>query len=274
MATLRPHPFVLVASNHGTLIVNRNDYRMVDTNRGYGVGYQILNTGSFDQQEVGFVTALLAARRAGFGDGVVAVDCGANIGVHTVEWAKNIHGWGRVIAFEAQERIYYALAGNIAINNCLNATAHWAAVGSESKQIRIPVPDYQVPSSFGSLELKQRQKNEFIGQQIDYSDAATQAIEQKTIDSLGLDRMDLIKIDVEGMELDVLEGARETNLRCKPVMVIEIIKTDAAAVNALLQEWGYQIFPLGINILAVHESDPTLSMLSLNDGNLSLNIRR
>ena len=273
MATLRPLPFVLVASNHGTLIVNRNDYRMVDSNRGYGVGYQILNTGSFDPQEVGFVTALLTARRTGFGDGVVAVDCGANIGVHTVEWAKHIHGWGRVIAFEAQERIYYALAGNIAINNCLNAMAHWAAVGSESRQIRIPVPDYQVPSSFGSLELKEG-KNEFIGQQIDYSDAATQAIEQKTIDSLGLDRMDLVKIDVEGMELDVLEGARETIARCKPVMVIEIIKTDAAAVNALLKKWGYQIFPLGINILAVHDSDPTLTMISFKDGNLTLNIRR
>lgn len=86
--------------------------------------------------------------------------------------------------------------------------------------------------------------------------------------------MDLIKIDVEGMELDVLEGARETIVRCKPVMVVEIIRTDAAVVNALLKKWGYQIFPLDINVLAVDDSDPTLSMLSLNDGNLNLNLRR
>lgn len=127
---------------------------MVDINRGYGVGYQIMNTGSFDPQDVGIVAALLTARRTGFGDGVVAVDCGANIGVKTVEWAKYIHGWGRVIGFEAQERIYYSLAGDIAINNCLNVMGRWAAVGFESKQIRIPVPDHHVPSSFGSLELK------------------------------------------------------------------------------------------------------------------------
>lgn len=274
MASLRPHPFVLVASNHGTLIVNRNDYRMVDANRGYGVGYQILNSGSFDPQEVGMVTALLSVRRAEFGDGVVAVDCGANIGVHTVEWAKHAYGWGRVIAFEAQEKIYYALAGNIAINNCLNATAHWAAVGSESKRIQIPVPNYLVPSSFGSLELKKTEKNEFIGQTIDYSDANTQAVDQRTIDSLELSRLDLIKIDVEGMELDVLDGARETIARCKPIMVIEIIKTDVVAVRALLQEFGYRTFPLGINVLVVHESDPTLNKLALNNGNLNLIVER
>ena len=43
-AIKRPAPFVLVSSGHGTLIVNRNDYRMIDAERGYGVGYDILNT--------------------------------------------------------------------------------------------------------------------------------------------------------------------------------------------------------------------------------------
>jgi FkbM family methyltransferase len=51
----------------------------------------------------------------------VAIDCGANIGTHTIEWAKKMTGWGAVIGIEAQERIFYALAGNIAINNCFNA---------------------------------------------------------------------------------------------------------------------------------------------------------
>ena len=42
---LRPAPFVLVSSGHGTLIVNRNDYQMIDAKNGYGVGYQILVVG-------------------------------------------------------------------------------------------------------------------------------------------------------------------------------------------------------------------------------------
>jgi len=38
----------MASSNHGNLIVNRHDYRMVDDSRGYGVGFQILNKSSFD----------------------------------------------------------------------------------------------------------------------------------------------------------------------------------------------------------------------------------
>ena len=84
--------FVLASSDHGTMIVNRLDYRMVDTERGYGVGFQILQTAAFDVAEVRLMVDLLALRRKHFGDGVVAIDCGANIGVHTIEWAKAMTG--------------------------------------------------------------------------------------------------------------------------------------------------------------------------------------
>ena len=79
--------FVLASSKHGAMIVNRFDYHMVDAERGYGVGFQILETAEFDQSEVDMALQLLNLRRRHHGDGVVAIDCGANIGVHTVEWA-------------------------------------------------------------------------------------------------------------------------------------------------------------------------------------------
>ena len=272
MATFRSAPFILTSSNHGTLIVNRNDYRMVDTNRGYGVGYQILNTGSFDHDEVNVVLALLSIRRKHFGDGVVALDCGANIGVHTIEWAKQMHTWGKVIAFEAQEKIYYALAGNIAINNCLNASAIFAAIGSENKDIKIPVPNYLVPASFGSLELKQNKSNEFIGQVINYDESAMSIVTQKTIDSFNWPRVDLIKIDVEGMETEVLQGASDTTERCKPIMQIEIIKTDKTQVDAYLLKYGYKTYSMGINLLAIHQDDPSCNNLTQNANGLNLTI--
>src|SRR6202000_1840143 len=173
--------FVLASSNHGTMIVNRNDYRMIDAEHGYGVGFQILQTGSFDPTEVRLVLDLLALRRKHHGDGVVAIDCGANIGVHTIEWAKAMTGWGSVLSIEAQERIYYALAGNIAINNCFNALAVNAAVSSESGTMQVPNPNYFTPSSFGSLELRQRPNTEFIGQHIDYADN-TVLVRKMTLD--------------------------------------------------------------------------------------------
>jgi FkbM family methyltransferase len=249
--------FVLASSDHGTMIVNRFDYRMVDAQRGFGVGFQILERASFDPTEVRLVTDLLTLRRKHHGDGVVAIDCGANIGVHTVEWAKMMTGWGSVLAIEAQERIYYALAGNIAINNCFNAIAVHGAVSSDSGVLEIPNPNYFVPSSFGSLELRQRQGNEFIGQPIDYQNTVN--VRKLKLDEFDLPRVDLIKIDIEGMELEAIEGASRTIAASHPIMLIEKIKTDATKLNHMLQAQGYELIEAGINLLAIHASDKALA---------------
>jgi FkbM family methyltransferase len=166
-------------------------------------------------------------------------------------------GWGSVIAIEAQERIYYALAGNIAINNCFNALAVNAAVSSETGTMQIPNPNYFLPSSFGSLELRQRPGNEFIGQPIDYADN-TVLVRKMTLDELNLPRLDFIKIDIEGMEMEALAGARETIRKYRPILLIEKIKTDNQQLEQWLRENGYQTMALGINILAVHQSDASL----------------
>jgi FkbM family methyltransferase len=253
--------FVLASTNHGTMIVNRFDYRMIDQQRGFGVGFQLLETASFDPLEVQLAEQLLALRRKYHGDGVIAIDCGANIGVHTVEWANLMVGWGSVLAIEAQERIYYALAGNITINNCFNAVAIHAAVSSEGGWLSIPRPNYLVPSSFGSLELRQRPTNEFIGQQIDYV-GNTAEVRKMPLDDFKLTRCDLIKIDIEGMELEALEGAKAMIERCRPIMLIEKIKTDAESLRQWLEARGYRIVEAGINMLAIHGSDRTLAEIA------------
>jgi len=58
----RPIAFVLAACNHGSMILNRNDYHMVDADNGYGVGIQILTESGFDQGEVDFVLILTSVR--------------------------------------------------------------------------------------------------------------------------------------------------------------------------------------------------------------------
>ena len=252
--------FVLAASNHGAMILNRFDYRPVDGG-GIGVGHQILESGAFDPSEVELAIQLLELRRIHHGDGVVAIDCGANIGVHSVEWAIAMTGWGSVVAIEAQERIYYALAGNIAINNCFNAIALHAAVSSESGVMQIPNPDHCTPSSFGSLELRQSAGNEFIGQPVDYSEAGMVPVQKMTLDGLRLPRVDLIKIDVEGMELEALEGARGVLTMSRPILLVESIKSARETITALLVELGYHVVDAGINILAVHKTDPTINQL-------------
>jgi len=258
---MRPIAFILASTNHGSMLVNRFDYRLTN-NGGYGLGFQILNSSSFDQSEIDFVLHLLLIRKHNFGDGVVAIDCGANVGVHTIEWAKLMHGWGKVIAVEAQERIFYALCGNITLNNCFNARAVWAAIGEKEGTIQVPVPDYFKPSSFGSLEIRKTESTEFIGQEIDYSDKGTQTIRMISIDSMALQRADLIKIDIEGMEMEALNGAVQTIQKYKPQLIIEKIKTNEKELNDFLLSFGYKIFPLGINLLAIHESDPSILLVN------------
>jgi FkbM family methyltransferase len=233
---------------------------MINAEQGFGVGFQLLETAAFDPLEVKLAIEILTLRRRHYGDGVLALDCGANIGVHTIEWAKAMTSWGSVLAVEAQERIYYALAGNIAINNCFNAVAVHAAVSSEPGIMQIPTPNYTVPSSFGSLELRYRANTEFIGQPINYSENMT-AIRQLAIDEYNLPRVDFIKLDVEGMELDALEGASKTIERSLPILLIERIKSNAEQISRWLAERGYVLRELGINTLAVHADDKTRAEL-------------
>ena len=253
--------FVVAASNHGTMIVNRFDYQRASTGESYGVGHQILEYAAFDPSEVDMALQLLTVRRKHFGDGVVAIDCGANIGAHAVEWAIAMAGWGTVLAIEAQERLFYALAGNIAINNCFNAKAMHAAVAAKGGTMGMPAPDYMKPSSFGSLELKPTAHPEFIGQVIDYSPEKAVEIQAVALDDLALPRVDFIKIDIEGMEMEALEGSRKTIKAQRPILLVESIKVDPKALQSWLVGRGYHVISAGINRLAVHEGDPTLADL-------------
>ena len=93
---------------------------------------------------------------------------------------------------------------------CLNAAA-----GARDGTIEAPIVDYGAEGNFGALS--------FVGQ-------GPGKIEVTTVDGLGLDRCRLIKIDVEGMEPDVLEGARATIRRFKPVVYTENKKGERSAV--------------------------------------------
>ena len=84
-----------------------------------------------------------------------------------------------------------------------------------------------------------------------------------TLDSLGLARVDLIKIDVEGMEMNVLAGAAALIGRHRPAMVVEHIKTDAEKLRRWLEALDYRVLVSGINFVAIHNSDPGLASIQV-----------
>lgn len=248
--------FTLANTSHGAMLVNRFDYNHLFNGDFYGVGAQLLENGVYDRYEVDMLKELLKVRRAHHGDGVVAIDLGANIGVHSLEWASLMKGWGAVVAVEAQERIFYALAGNLTLHNAFNARAIWAAVDETEGEIAIPEPDYTKQASFGSFELKPRMGVEFIGQPIDYGKPSVY-VKTISVDSLELQRCDLMKMDIEGMEESGLRGAVETLKRCQPLVYVETIKSDQGVIKAFLESFGYECMPNGMNMLAVHTDDPS-----------------
>ena len=288
---LRPLPFVLASTNIGTMILNHCDRHTHANNpiknggggdnaqnpnnsnanqASFGVGFQFLQSATFDADEVMSAISLLHLRKQYFGEGVIAIDGGANIGAHTIAWGIEMTYFGEVLAFEPQERIYYALCGNIAINNCFNVRALHAALGNNidstnadltpNQTIEVPILNYATNSSFGSLELRQRENNEFIGQSVDYT--RTQKVPLISIDSLCLQRLDYVKIDCEGMEIEVLNGAAKSIAKHKPILQIEIIKSNPQEIMDFLKSFNYEIFHFGINVLCVHKDDPCLSHIN------------
>ena len=136
---------------------------------------------------------------------MVALDIGANIGAHTIAMSKMVGRTGMVYAFEPERIIFQTLAGNMAINSITNVYCFNKGVGKEKGTAFVPVFDYNTEDHYGVVELsKQGLPVEII-----------------TIDSLSLPRCDFIKADVEGMELEVLQGAEKTIKEFNPVLYIE-----------------------------------------------------
>jgi FkbM family methyltransferase len=138
--------------------------------------------------------------------GDIVVEIGANIGADTVPLARAVGNAGRVLALEPQRIIYQMLCANLSINGIWNVEAYQRAAGAAEGVMGVPPVDYSQSSNFGSVALVQ-QSNE--------------PVRVVALDSLQLQRCELLKIDVEGMERDVLDGAAETIKRVRPIIYIE-----------------------------------------------------
>jgi hypothetical protein len=83
------------------------------------------------------------------------------------------------------------------------------------------------------------------------------------LDSLRLPRLDLLKIDIEGMEVEALNGGAETIANRKPICYVEVLKSDVKSINAFFADRGYCAFPVGSDSLYVHAADPCIKHLEL-----------
>ena len=248
--------FNVVKSLHGNIIVNLND-QFIST--------QIINKKNWEHEEVNLLKSLLEDIRKQRGDGVVFLDCGANFGVFTIEIAKQMQNWGDVYAFEPQKQIYNAMCGTLALNNLLNVTTENIALGSYVGKIQVPIFDYSIKQNFGGLELnKDVSSIKVDGKKVE--NTTMDEVTIRTLDSFKFERVDLIKIDVEGMELDILKGSSLILKNLKPILFYEHQKqhrkSDAELIKEYLITYDYKpLKEINGNTIAIHKDFKILNLL-------------
>lgn len=174
--------------------------------------------------------------------GSTVVDIGAHIGTHTLTLSEAVGPTGRVLAFEPQPKIFRELFMNMAINQLNNISFYWAGVSNQQGTIQL-TPLH--PTNEGGTPL---------------TGGTGESVPLLTIDSLNLTNVSLIKIDVEGMENLVLDGATQTILTNHPVIIIEIMgghnfATAPSSIRHQILHTLDQIDNLGYTTTQLHSHD-------------------
>jgi len=250
----------MVATDHGPMIVNCRDWEKAGEGMAVGVSVEMFSKTHYDADELGFLCNMLDLRHGHAGDGMLVIDGGANIGAYTLTLAKHLLGRGSVIAVEPQERMFYALAGNVAMNNLFNVKCINAAITSHSfgGSIAVPDLDYTQLRNYGGVTLSGERRT--VAENKNFYWVPTMII-----DSLKLERLDLLKLDIEGMEPDALIGARETLARCRPIVWAEHICCGEEVLTKQLTPRGYEVHAVGMNVIAFHHSDPMTKQVTFRE---------
>jgi len=179
-----------------------------------------------------------------FGSGQVFIDVGANVGVFSLHAASVAGATAEVHAFEPQPRAAAALKESVRENARSNLFVHQAIVSNEdADSLSFFVP--RGGSGIGSLCEEHASQDGRRSQKITCASITLDSF----FSSARLHTVDLIKIDVEGYETLVLEGAARTLRRCLPIVWFEINpsalqRAEIAQSRAftLMESYGYTDF--------------------------------
>lgn len=190
----------------------------------------------------------------GHKDGVV-LDVGANLGSFSLPLAKaNPHLTFH--AFEPQRIISYQLCANIIINGLENVYTYELALSNRDINIDVEMPDYANEKNIGAFSIdEETRKNDYECSTVNTSNK----IELIPLDYMRFDNIRLIKLDVEGHELEALQGGIETIKNNNyPPIIFEAwnwkpwFEPKRKELFQYLTDMGYEITEGGNNNLAQH----------------------
>ena len=190
-------------------------------------------------------------------DGQV-LDIGANLGTFCVPLAQKIPKL-KFHAFEPQRIVNYQLCANIIINSLDNVQTYELALSDRDEQLNLVMPDYAKETNIGAFSIdREVRKTEYECT----TTSVTNKIYLVPLDMFGFNDIKLIKVDVEGHELEVLKGGIETiKANNYPPIIFEAWKwkpwyqEKRKELFEYLQGHGYEIKELDQNNLATHRKN-------------------
>ncbi len=171
-------------------------------------------------------------------EGNTCLDIGANLGLVSLRMAKNVGANGRVHSFEPQPGTLKYFRETLSRRACSNIVLHEVALGNSRGTLKMSVPD----GNAGAATLKPDEQER----------SRTISVETTTLDfiskSIDVDLVALVKLDVEGFELEVLKGGREFFDTSRAVLLFEEHgyrpNTDFPESFEFLSAMGYEIYAL------------------------------
>lgn len=178
---------------------------------GNDLSRQLYVGGCLEPNEFAFVGRFLRP-------GMTFVDVGANEGLYTLFGSRLVGPEGTVWAFEPSRREFGRLRQNLQLNDLANVRAFRLALSREPAEVELAVAadEHAGQNTLGQFTypIEMLHKETVTTVRLDDMVAAE-----------GLERLDLIKIDVEGAESAVLEGASQMLRQFRPTLLIEIVET-------------------------------------------------
>jgi FkbM family methyltransferase len=145
--------------------------------------------------------------------GMVVVDVGANFGYYSLLMAYCVWPNGRVIAIEPNPPVAAILSKNLSLNGFtqLAMVEPVAAGAADGGIVHLFVPHNEPKNA------------SIVSEEFSSGDGTKVTVPVRSVDSLcsGFDRVDLVKIDAEGAEIDVIAGMKDTISRFRPTIVLE-----------------------------------------------------
>jgi FkbM family methyltransferase len=166
----------------------------------------------------GWATTEIRFLRQFIAPGDTVVDGGANVGTHTMGFADACGPKGSVVAIEASPEIAALLKRNVERNELHQVRVISAAVGAMAGACIVDRVDPGKPQNTGMLQPVP----------IDALDGRGLRTPMITLDSLNLQQLSLLKLDIEGGEMAALQGGLETVKRLRPIIMIELLSLSAS----------------------------------------------